>query len=325
MYDPKISRYQQREITAYLNPTKRNPWHTYVIPTQGTQLDVRMESNQEVLLMSTSKPHEANGTVMVSVTMKDLSYVMGIQVLNAPTRFTTGIENGCIIRNALGCDHIIIAFAETMKIYNGDKKALDVETWLVDERVAHFPVTSVSYRIAIEFYSGPRPAGNIMILLSPMKRNDDQALRQFVTSLENCRFIKNKRAVEVVHYDLLDQHENPHNMFRRFNNETIQILRSTIDSSVEEGLKVTNYQPVINAYRSIDSPDYFSLKSLSQISYVVSETTFSKNGAGIIQVKDGKNVSTNSHSLNIICIAFCISPTSNQLTCVRFALSTIVC
>ena len=175
-----------------------------------------------------------------------------------------------------------------MKVYNGDNGALDVETWLVDERVAHFPVTSVSYRIAIEYHSGPRPAGNIMILLSPMRRNDDQSLRQFVTSLDNCRFIKNKRAVEVVHYDLLDQHENAHDIFRRFNNETIRIVKSSIEGSVEEGLKVKNYQPEINVHRSIDSPDFFSLKSLSQISYVISETTFSKNGAGITQIKDGK-------------------------------------
>ena len=90
LYDPKISRYQQREITAYLNPMKRNPWHTYTIPSQETNLDIRMESNQEILLMSTSKPHETNGTVMVTVAMKDLSYVMGIQVLNSPARFTTG-------------------------------------------------------------------------------------------------------------------------------------------------------------------------------------------------------------------------------------------
>jgi hypothetical protein len=174
-----------------------------------------------------------------------------------------------------------------MRIFNGDRTASDVEVWLVDERVDHLPATSVSYKLVLEYNSGERPLGNMVILLTPLLRGDNLPSRQFSSTLNNCRFSKNKRAIEVIHYDLLDQHENVHEIHRRFNNETIRIVDCKIEASVDEGLRVVNYQPWINVPRSYQSAEYFLLKSLAQITYFISGTTFHKNGAGITLAKEG--------------------------------------
>ncbi|OQV16716.1 Protein bark beetle [Hypsibius exemplaris] len=264
LYDPKMRRNEMREAIAFLE--RKNPWRTVVLSTTGTQMNVQVDSQQEVLVVSSGQPHVANGTVTVEVILRDFSYLLGVQVLSLPQRYST----------------------ETMKIYNGDKKASDVEVWLVDERVDHLPATSVSYKLVLEYHSGPRPLGKVMILLTPLQRRDNNIpTRQFATTLDNCRFNKNERAIEVVHYDLLDQHECHLDSQRRFNNETIRIVNSHIEASIGEGLRVVNYQPWVNVLRPYENAEYFLLKSLAQINYLISGTTFDKNGAGVIMAREG--------------------------------------
>ena len=88
-YDPKVSRHEQREMIAFLE--RRNPWRTVVLPTtDGAQMTVQVEANQEVLIRTSGRPHLSNGTVTVDVVMKDLSYLLGVQILNLPDRGSTG-------------------------------------------------------------------------------------------------------------------------------------------------------------------------------------------------------------------------------------------
>lgn len=174
-----------------------------------------------------------------------------------------------------------------VRIFNGDSKAEDVEIWLLDERVNHLPATSISYKVVIEYYSGMNPSGEILLLLSPVRR-DWAAQRQHATSLERCTFNKNRRAIEIIHYDLLDQHDNTYEYPRRFNNESIRITNSNVLNSMEEGLRVVNLQPWINVNRSFESAEFYLLKSLSHISYHIGGTNFAQNGAGIVMFRDGK-------------------------------------
>jgi hypothetical protein len=89
LYDPKITRHQQREMIAFLQ--RRNPWKTLVISTTETLINLQVDSNQELLIVSSNKPHNVkNATVTVNVVLKDYSYLLGIQVLNLPQRHSTG-------------------------------------------------------------------------------------------------------------------------------------------------------------------------------------------------------------------------------------------
>lgn len=88
LYDPKLTRYQQKELVSFLD--RKNPWRTHIIPTTGSELFLNIDSNQEILLQSSARPHEANRSVAIQVVIKDMSYVLGIYALNPPSRGTTG-------------------------------------------------------------------------------------------------------------------------------------------------------------------------------------------------------------------------------------------
>lgn len=144
-----------------------------------------------------------------------------------------------------------------------------------------FPLVTYGSKLNIEYFSGDNPYGSVVIYIVPIERRDElQRYPRFL--ITESTFVGNAQGLSTIHYNTDRNIWN--DRYLRVKNESIELLRCTIRNNLQESFLVQA------PYREQE------MKPLSNITYVINETSIIDNTGGIVQIsRDLRNSNNHFH------------------------------